>query len=239
MLNDKKGISIASCGNLFMEMMLEDFRISCPTTSKARRLAALHQMLIDMKAQGGTAVLFIDEAHLLSSELLEEIRLLGNADTHQEKLLQIVISGQPELTGLMSRPELSALRQRIAGRANLRPLTLQELRVYLAERLHLAGLRDASPFTTETVEPILQHSGGVPRVINLLADGCLTLGFKRQIRMFRPELIEEVAISLALIDPPPVEISRETTTRGADLVSRSMVDTLIEGMRNNRSMATR
>jgi general secretion pathway protein A len=226
----------------FMEMMLEDFRISCTSTSKARRLAALHQMLIDMKAQGGTAVLFIDEAHLLSPELLEEIRLLGNADTHQEKLLQIVISGQPELTGLMSRAELSALRQRIAGRAHLRPLTFQELRVYLAERLHLAGLRDASPFTTETLEPLLHYSGGVPRVINLLSDGCLTLGFKRQIRIFRPELIEEVAVSLALIDPAPAtEVSRipETATRGADLVPKSMVDTLIEGMRSSRSIATR
>src|ERR1700751_480306 len=131
----------------FLEMMLEDFRVSCASPSKAPRLMALHQMLLEMKAQGGTAVLFIDEAHLLSPELLEEIRLLGNADTQSEKLLQIVLSGQPELTTMMSQPELSALRQRIAGRASLRALSRPEARVYIAERLHLAGLEgNATPF---------------------------------------------------------------------------------------------
>jgi general secretion pathway protein A len=225
----------------FLEMMLDDFRISCASTSKARRLIALHQMLIDMKGQGGTAVLFIDEAHLLSAELLEEIRLLGNADTHQEKLLQIVLSGQPELTSIMSRRELSALQQRIAGRANLRPLNLPEVRVYVAERLHLAGLRDTSPFPPDVIDPILHFSGGVPRVINLLCDGCLTLGFKTQTRTITSALIEEVAESLALIEPSPFEVKKNgnASVRAADLVPKSMVDTLIEGMKMRRSAALR
>jgi len=79
----------------FLEMMLDEFEVKCTATSKPKRLAALHEMLLDIQRRGGTSVLFIDEAHLLSPELLEEIRLLGNADTHQEKLLQIVLSGQP------------------------------------------------------------------------------------------------------------------------------------------------
>jgi general secretion pathway protein A len=223
----------------FLEMMLEDFRISCPSPSKARRLMALHEMLIEMKGKNGTAVLFIDEAHLLSSELLEEIRLLGNADTHKEKLLQIVLSGQPELTGMMSRKELSALQQRIAGRAVLRPLSLPELTVYLAERLHLAGLRGPSPFTGDTLASILRFSGGVPRVINLLCDGCLTLGFKTQASAITPALIEEVATSLALVDPVEPENNGHVPVHAADLTSKSMVDTLIEGMKMGRLAATR
>src|SRR5271163_777329 len=119
----------------FLEMMLDDFEVSCPSTSKPRRLAALHQMLLDSQRRGGTAVLFIDEAHLLTAELLEEIRLLGNADMHKEKLLQIVLSGQPELVTLMNRRELSALQQRIAARASLRPLSLPEVQTYIAKRL--------------------------------------------------------------------------------------------------------
>src|ERR1700675_1649219 len=112
----------------FLEMTLEEFEVNCTSTSKPRRLMALHDMLLQTQRKGGTAVLFIDEAHLLTSELLEEIRLLGNADMHHEKLLQIVLSGQPELVEIMSRPELSALQQRIAGRAQLRPLSLPETR---------------------------------------------------------------------------------------------------------------
>ena len=200
---------------------------------------ALHEMLIEMKGKDGTAVLFIDEAHLLSSELLEEIRLLGNADTHKEKLLQIVLSGQPELTGMMSRKELSALQQRIAGRAVLRPLSLPELTVYLAERLHLAGLRGPSPFTGDTLASILRFSGGVPRVINLLCDGCLTLGFKTQASAITPALIEEVATSLALVDPVEPENNGHVPVHAADLTSKSMVDTLIEGMKIGRLAATR
>lgn len=222
----------------FLEMMLEDFGVSCPSPSKARRLMALQQMLLEMKGNGGTAVLFIDEAHLLSPELLEEIRLLGNADTRDEKLLQIVLSGQPELTTLLSRSELSALRQRIAGRAFLRPLTLPEVRVYVAERLHLAGLREASPFTTETIEPILRFSGGIPRIINLLSDSCLTLGFKKQMRIFNPALIEEVAVSLGVIETEATNTSA-TSIRASDLLPRSMVDTLIENMKSGRSTAVR
>ena len=83
-------------------------------------------------------MLVVDEAHLLTLELLEEIRLLTNADTHHEKLLQVILSGQPELLPLLRRPELSALKQRIASRSELRALTLPETGVYISERLHAA-----------------------------------------------------------------------------------------------------
>jgi len=238
----------------FLEMMLDDFEVSCPSVSKPRRLMALQEMLLETQRQKGTAVLFIDEAHLLSTELLEEIRLLGNADLHQEKLLQIVLSGQPELIPLMQRRELSALQQRIAGRAHLRPLTLSEIRAYIAERLHLAGLRGPSPFPSDTLETVLEYSTGVPRLINLVCDACLTLGYRTGRTVIQPSMVEEVAISLNLADPALVvhkaggsaysglgttqqnESVNSFASRG---VQKSIVDSLIDAMKQNRTTVTR
>lgn len=182
----------------FLEMMLDEFEVCCSSTSKPSRLAALHRMLIDTQGAQGTSVLFVDEAHLLSPELLEEIRLLGNADTHEAKLLQIVLSGQPELLTIMQRKELSALQQRVGARANLRPLTMPETQVYVAERLNAAGLEGPSPFPAYTLEAIHRFSVGVPRLINLIGDGCLALGFRSQRSTIQPSMVEQVAASLDL-----------------------------------------
>jgi general secretion pathway protein A len=237
----------------FMEMMLEEFEVECTSLSKPKRLMALHQMLLDTQRSGGTSVLFIDEAHLLSSELLEEIRLLGNADTHQEKLLQIVLSGQPELATMMNRRELSALQQRIASRAQLRPLSLAETRVYIAERLHSAGLDGPAPFAVPAVESIYKASQGVPRLINLVCDACLVLGFKTQRRTIQPDIVDDVAISLNLNQPEPVAEEKSTPAEKILAVpapknvpsetvppvvfQKTAVDLLIEAMKHNRATA--
>ncbi len=241
----------------FMEMMLEEFEVNCTSPSKPKRLAALHQMLLDTQRSGGTSVLFIDEAHLLSSELLEEIRLLGNADTHQEKLLQIVLSGQPELTTMMNRRELSALQQRIASRAQLRPLSLAETRVYIAERLHSAGLDGPTPFPPQAVEAIYKCAQGVPRLLNLVCDACLVLGFKTQRRSIQPDIVDDVAISLGLNETEPEQIpvvvekstpaekilavpapkSVPSETVSPAVFQKTAVDLLIEAMKHNRATA--
>jgi general secretion pathway protein A len=135
----------------------------------------------------------------MSVELLEEIRLLGNTDTYQEKLLQIVLCGQPELFAVLQRPELQALQQRIASTCLLRPLSLPEVRAYMAERLHAAGLRGSSPFTGTAVEVIHRLTGGVPRLINLLSDACLLVGFelkRKQIDQFLVEQASEDVLGL-------------------------------------------
>src|SRR6266478_1010858 len=221
----------------FLEMMLEEFEVNCSSTSKPKRLSALHQMLLETQQQKGTAVLFIDEAHLLSSELLEEIRLLGNADTHHEKLLQIVLSGQPELTTLMSRPSLSALKQRIAARAHLRPLTVIETSVYIGERLHAAGLEGSSPFTAQALEAIHRHSGGVPRLINLVCEGCLSLGFKTGRATIQPSMVDDVATSLGLYHAVPSQEGWTTAPEAVPVAAggpKSTVDVLIESMKRRR-----
>jgi general secretion pathway protein A len=185
-----------------LEAVLDEYEINCTATSKPRRLAALHQMLFQTQQQGGTAVLLIDEAHLMTVELLEEIRLLGNTDTYHEKLLQIVLCGQPELFAVLQRPELQALQQRIAGTCLLRPLSLPETRAYVAERLHAAGLRGSSPFTGTAVETIHKMSNGVPRLINLLADASLMTGFELKRKQIDQQIVNQASEDvLGLVTP--------------------------------------
>jgi general secretion pathway protein A len=188
-----------------LEAVLDEYEINCTATSKPRRLAALHQMLFQTQQQGGTAVLLIDEAHLMTVELLEEIRLLGNTDTYHEKLLQIVLCGQPELFAVLQRPELQALQQRIAGTCLLRPLSLPETRAYIAERLHAAGLRGSSPFTGTAVEAIHKLSNGVPRLINLLSDACLMAGFELKRKQVDQLIVNQSAEDvLGLVKPATI-----------------------------------
>jgi len=187
----------------FLEFILDEFEVPCASTSKPRRLAALHQMLLATQRRGSTAVLVIDEAHLLTMELLEEIRLLGNTDTYREKLLQVVLSAQPELHTVLGRKEQQALRQRIAGWCQLRPLSLPETRAYIAERLHVAGMQGNSPFLPMTVEKIFGHSHGVPRLINLLCDQCLLLGAAAQQAQIDPQTVDNAVDALGLNTEPP------------------------------------
>src|SRR5437879_1517390 len=155
----------------FLEMLLAEFEIPCTSTSKPARLSALQRMLLETQRNGGTSLLLVDEAHLLAPDLLEEIRLLSNADTYQEKLLQIVLCGQPELLSLLRKPELRALRQRVASSCSLRPLSFPELRAYITERLHSAGFRGtASPFAMQVLEEIVRLTEGVQRLVRWLWD---------------------------------------------------------------------
>jgi len=156
-------------------------------------------MLLDTQRRGGTSLLFVDEAHLLSPQLLEEIRLLSNADTYQEKLLQIVLCGQPELLGILRKPEMRALRQRVAISCSLRPLNLTEVRAYVTERLRSAGFRGAvSLFPTQVLQEIVRLTEGVPRLINLLCDACLTNGYKARRSVIDLLTVEESASELGL-----------------------------------------
>jgi general secretion pathway protein A len=199
-----------------LEAVLDEYEINCTATSKPRRLAALHQMLFQTQQQGGTAVLLIDEAHLMTVELLEEIRLLGNTDTYHEKLLQIVLCGQPELFAVLQRPELQALQQRIAGTCLLRPLSLPETRAYVAERLHAAGLRGSSPFTGTAVEVIHKLSNGVPRLINLLSDACLMAGFELKRKQVDQLIVNQAAEDvLGLVKPATIMATASGTAEPA------------------------
>jgi len=231
----------------FLEMLLSEFEIPCTSTSKPARLAALQRMLLETQRKGGTSLLLVDEAHLLTPDLLEEIRLLSNADTYQEKLLQIVLCGQPELLGLLGKPELRALRQRVANSCSLRPLSLSEVRAYIAERLHSAGFRGAnSPFPARVLEEIVRLTEGVPRLVNLLCDACLTIGCKAHRPVIDLAVVEAAANELGLNEThaePEMEVKGLVAGNGAggkevvgDAVIGSALDLLVQAMKRRRAL---
>jgi general secretion pathway protein A len=231
----------------FLEMLLSEFEIPCTSTSKPARLAALQRMLLETQRKGGISLLLVDEAHLLTPELLEEIRLLSNADTYQEKLLQIVLCGQPELLGLLRKPELRALRQRVANSCSLRPLSLPEVRSYIAERLHSAGFRGAaSPFPPAVLEEIVRLTEGVPRLVNLLCDACLSLGCKARRPVIDLGIVGEAATELGLNEihvEPEVEVGGAVSGNGVrgkevsgDAVIGTALDLLVQAMKKRRAL---
>jgi general secretion pathway protein A len=232
----------------FLEMILTEFEIPCTATSKPARLAALQRMLLETQRKGGTSLLLVDEAHLLTPELLEEIRLLSNADTYQEKLLQIVLCGQPELLGILRKPEMRALRQRVASNCSLRPLNLPEVRAYVAERLHSAGYRGATTlFPTQVLEEIVRLTEGVPRLINLLCDACLTNGYKSRRSVVDRVTVEESASELGLHEAQ-VELAAEGNGTGSvkqsvgeevatDAAVGTALDRLVHAMKKRSALA--
>ena len=233
----------------FLEMILAEFEILSSTTSKPSRLAALQKMLLDRQHKGGTSVLIVDEAHLLSPDLLEEIRLLSNSDTYQEKVLQIILCGQPELITMLHRPELQALQQRIATSCSLRPLSFTEVRAYISERMCAAGFGESdSPFTGTALEEIFRYTRGVPRLINLLCDACLTIGYETQRSIIQAEIVQDAAIQLRMQETQAAQAVQARAAAPANgMIGGSIVDEgrlitaldgLIQVMKQRRKSAT-
>jgi type II secretory pathway predicted ATPase ExeA len=187
----------------FFDFMMADFGISCESQLKSRVLLRLNEWLLERYRQGQRAVLVIDEAQNLSIEMLEEIRLLTNLETSKEKLLQIVLAGQPELEERLNLPGLRQLRQRIILRAKTRPLTLMETHGYVTERLRVAGNSAGEIFTTEAIEAISRYSKGIPRVINLICEHALINAFVEHNRSIPERIIQEVASDFQLSDATP------------------------------------
>jgi len=145
-------------------------------------------------------VLIIDEAQNLSTELLEEIRLLTNLETASEKLLQIVLVGQPELSLKLNSPELRQLKQRISLRCNLDPLTLFETKEYIRTRLEIAGQPNQQIFPDSSITEIYRFSSGIPRLINSICDNALLAGYACDSKVVGVNMIYEVADDLELGD---------------------------------------
>jgi general secretion pathway protein A len=187
----------------FFDFVIADFGLTCESRLKSQVLMRLNHWLLERYRAGETAVLIIDEAQNLSLQLLEEIRLLTNLETSTEKLLQIVLSGQPELELKLKRPELRQLRQRITLRCKTLPLTLEEVRGYITRRLTIAGGDSQPVFTPEAVDCVHRYSRGIPRVINLLCEHGLISAFADQQRPVLAETIESVAHEFELHEVEP------------------------------------
>src|SRR6202043_662978 len=147
----------------FFDFMMADFGIPCESTMKSQVLMKLNQWLLERYQAGERAVLIVDEAQNLSPQMLEEIRLLTNLETTTEKLLQIILSGQPELEQKLNQPELRQLRQRITLRAKTRQLTPEETRGYIQERLRIAGGENTELFSPEAIAAVHRYARGIPR----------------------------------------------------------------------------
>jgi general secretion pathway protein A len=167
--------------------------------------------------------------------VLEEIRLLTNLETPQEKLLQILLVGQPELDQKLDSTELRQLKQRIALRSNLSPLDLDETDGYIHRRLQLAGSADpAAVFPVETVVEVHRHSRGIPRLINTLCENALIHGYARQIHTLTPETIEEIALDFRLnIEPSPAPSAVASPSTDVQQAARTLLD-LYSGLRQTQ-----
>ena len=183
----------------FVEMLAMRFDLgSDAARSKTTLLVRLEQLLKERRQRDESTVLVVDEAQSLPFDLLEEIRLLVNIETNEEKLLSVVLAGQPELAALLNRAELRQLKQRIALRCELRPLTQLEGFAYIAGRIRAAGGVGAHIFTREAVTLIHQRARGIPRLLSVIADNALVTGFATNQRPIRAGVIEEVCRDLDL-----------------------------------------
>ncbi len=179
-----------------LEAILAAFGVTEIPASKVQRLSVLDCLLKSDQRQGKITTLIIDEAHKLRTEALEEIRLMGNLDS-----LQIVLVGQNELTDVLNREDLRPLRQRVAIRLALEPLSAAEVGQYISHRWSRAGGQLPSPFSNEAMQAITQRSRGIPRLINTICDNALLLALQEEVSIVSIKQILEASATLHLSDP--------------------------------------
>jgi general secretion pathway protein A len=182
----------------FFEMIAYDLDLPCPRTSKTEVLFALNQLLVEQTQEGRTVVLIVDEAHNLEWDVLEEIRLLGNLENRNGKLLQIILAGQPELDRKLDAPNLRQLKQRIVLRCTLDPFTLRDAVEYIESRLERAGMPQQKVFSEELMAEIHVRAQGIPRVINAICDNLLLTAFALESRSCSVEMLDEVCKDMRL-----------------------------------------
>src|ERR1700735_3852663 len=193
----------------FLQYVLSYFGLPAAGKNKSELLLDLGQFLVQRGSKGLTTVLIVDEAHHLSEELLEEVRLLSNLETTDDKLLQIVLVGQPELDQKLDSIGLRQLKQRIALRAQLGPLDANETKEYIERRLEIAGANSHAGllFPPATVAAVYRHSRGFPRLINTICENALVTAYAKQMRSVTPEIIQGIAedFRLDVVQPPVME----------------------------------
>jgi general secretion pathway protein A len=177
----------------FVEMLSQRFELGPEAAaSKAVLLSELDRVLRERRARGEITALVIDEAQSLSVELLEEIRLLANVETETEKLLPVVLAGQPELRERLNDPSLRQLKQRITLRCEIAPFGLWETAAYITSRVKIAGGEAAKLFTRDAVVMIHERSRGIPRTVSVICDNALVSGFGLGRRPVDREIVTEV-----------------------------------------------
>ena len=210
----------------FLQYFASDLGLPITSRNKGELLLQIANYVIDRSQRKLTTALVVDEAHHLTAEILEEIRLLSNLETAQEKLLQILLVGQPELDDKLDSVSLRQLKQRISFRSHLVPLNSDETKGYVELRLQLAGcLHPSALFPPETIAAVYQHSQGVPRLINTICENALIAAYGRQMPNVSPEIIDNIAADFRLgIQTPALE----TTQASDELNVRKAAQTMLE-----------
>ena len=185
----------------FLQYMTGDFGLKTTGTNKSALLLDFGEFLVARHEKKLTTVLVVDEAHHLSLDVLEEIRLLTNLETAEEKLLQILLVGQPELDEKLDSFQLRQLKQRIALRCQLEPLSPEETKGYIERRLRCAGANShaGTLFPLDTIAAIYRHCRGIPRLINTVCENALITAYALRKRDVTPDIIDEVAADFRLV----------------------------------------
>lgn len=176
-----------------LQMIINDLEIRYTKKTRLDLVGAITLFLIEESAKGHNVAVIIDECQNLNIRQLEQIRLLSNLETEKEKLLQIILVGQPELGEKLEKPQLRQLTQRVTVRYHILPLQKEEVEQYINHRLKVAGGDPKLHFTPQAIEAIYAISQGTPRVINILCDRALLAGFSRETFAIDHSLIQESA----------------------------------------------
>jgi general secretion pathway protein A len=212
-----------------LEYMFDEFEIDKPGDSPAQRLVTLQNFLVERHRAGQNTVLILDEAQNLYPQTLEQIRLLSNFETTKEKILQIVLVGQPELLARLEMPELRQLKQRIGILCSIPPMTRSGTRNYIRTRLRMAGAQDLGVFTEAALQRITEYAAGIPRVVNTVCDHCLLIGYADQTRRIDPDIVEQ-AIGYLEVGARPRPRIRATVRRARGRARPSRISPLRWGL---------
>src|SRR5262247_463259 len=225
-----------------LQFTLHDLGLAPKNTSKVTLLQELGDYLIQQHQRGHTVAALIDEAQNLNDTVLEDLRLLSNLETDREKLLQIVLVGQPELEAKLEQPGLRQLKQRVALRCRLDPLKPEEVAPYIDFRLRTAGYKGKGLFHRDAVQQIASYSQGIPRLVNIICDNALLTAYAESKKMVSPDIVKEVARDLRIgsevqitkpepnpavrvSQPEPKMITREVPSRVPERRLRRIVRT--------------
>jgi general secretion pathway protein A len=181
-----------------LQFTLHDLGLALKNTSKVTMIQELGDYLIQQHQRGHTVAALIDEAQNLNDAVLEDLRLLSNLETDREKLLQIVLVGQPELEAKLEKPGLRQLKQRVALRCRLDPLKPEEVAAYIDFRLRTAGYEGKGLFHRDAVQQIASYSQGIPRLVNIICDNALLTAYAESKKIVSPNMIKEVARDLRI-----------------------------------------
>lgn len=211
----------------FLQYILSDFGVPTSGKNKSELLFHLGQFVVLRGSNKMTTVLIVDEAHHLSADILEEVRLLSNLETDDEKLLQMVLVGQPELDEKLDSVGLRQLKQRIAVRTHLDSLNAEETEGYIHQRLLAGGITSSNPlFSARTVGAVYHYSRGLPRLINTICDNALVTAYARRLTSVTADVIEDVAKEFRL-DVSPSQ-GAEGTERSHEIDTQRVTSLLLD-----------